>query len=646
MGFWDSVKRSVGNVLLTPRVTYLGWPSGGEAAAILGASADPLNLTVAQMWRTQPHLRTVVSFRARNVAQLGLHVFERVSDTDRRRDHSSPLARALRRPDPLMTVYDLIFSLVGDLDLYDRAYWLITQDRDTGAPMLRRVPPSWVEPVFKDPYTISEYRVVSGDKYVRVPADQVLAFNGYSPASPVGASPTVEALRETLKEQIEASLYRSQVWKRGGRVSAVIERPAGARPWSDGQREAFREDWYAKYTGSGPLAGGTPILEEGMKLNRIDFTAQEQQFVDAAKLALATVAAAFHVNPTMVGQMDNANYSNVREFRRMLYGDTLGPLLAQIEARINTFLVPALGMDPDRYYVEFNLAEKLQGSFEEQAAVMQTMVGAPIMTRNEARARFNLPQADGADSLVTPLNVLVGGQASPTDSGSQNRRSSADVLVKARAPKPYTDRVAEVLDDHFRRQSAAVLSALGAKADGDWWDGDRWDRELTEDLVRLAHLVADEIGRSAAESLGFAPGGYDVDRTRAFLRRVAESRAGMINGATRDAVEAALASDDEDVTPARVFEDARTQRVGAAAAALVTTFSAFATTEAGRQLAPGRAMKTWVVTSTNPRPSHAAMNGQTVPVDEPFSNGMDWPGDPSGGADEVAGCECAVDVSY
>ena len=39
------------------------------------------------------------------------------------------------------------------------------------------------------------------------------------------------------------------------------------------------------------------------------------------------------------------------------------------------------------------------------------------MTADEARARFNMPSLGGdAAQLVTPLNVLVGGQASPRDS--------------------------------------------------------------------------------------------------------------------------------------------------------------------------------------------------------------------------------------
>jgi len=31
-------------------------------------------------------------------------------------------------------------------------------------------------------------------------------------------------------------------------------------------------------------------------------------------------------------------------------------------------------------------------------------------------------------------------------------------------------------------------------------------------------------------------------------------------------------------------------------------------------------------------------------VNERFPNGMDWPGDWSGGADEVCGCQCEIEV--
>lgn len=638
-GFWSSIIAPLtgGTSFFRPRVTHL---SATDAGAML---LSPSDITPVQLWKTQPHFRTVVSFLARNVAQLGLHSFERAGEDDRRRDRSSPLAQVLRDVDGTMTTYDLIYALVGDLSLYDRAYWLVVENADMPAGwMIRRLPPAWVEAKMANPWEVDHYRVYVRDdgKFVKIKPSSILAFTGYHPSKGVGASPTVDSLQETLHEQIEAAKYRSQVWKRGGRVSSVLQRPAQAPPWSDGAREAFREDWYAKYTGRGSRAGGTPILEDGMTLQRVDFNAQEQQFVEAAKLSLTTVAAAFHVNPTMIGQNDGATYSNVREFRKMLYGDTLGPLVAQIEARINAFLLPALGMDRGSFYVEFNIEEKLQGNFEEQSAALQASTGAPWMTRNEARAIRNLPAVAGGDALVTPLNVLIGSQASPRDSGSQNRRS-IEVQVKAQASEPHREQARQVLSAFFERQARVVKSQLGMKAEGDWWDGDRWDRELTDDLYRVAVAVSEKVAVETLDGIGFGPDAYDVDRTLKFLREVAGRVAGAINATTLAAIESALASDDPQAEVSHVFEVAADSGAEQSSGTFATTVAGFATAEAAKQAAGDRAMKRWQVNSSNPRPSHAAMNGETVGIEELFSNGARWPGG-VGDPDEDAGCTCSL----
>lgn len=648
MGFWDTLLgRPQPTAIFAPNVTHLG---AGEDGLLLG------NLTPAQMFNTQPHLRTVVSFLARNIAQCGLHCFELDGD-DRKRDRTSPFALAMQRPNGTQTAYDLVYSLVGDHSLYERAYWLILND---GARFsFVRIPPSWVTPKWKNAFELGYYIVQRPDgDTVRVEAADMLDFTGYSPTSPRQGSPTVEALKATLEEQLEAAKYRSQVWKRGGRVSSILERPKDAPEWSDAARESFREDWYAKYTGNGSKAGGTPILEDGMTLKRIDFNAQEQQYVEAAKLSFATVAAAFHVNPTMVGQLDNANYSNVREFRRSLYGDTLGPLIAQIEARINTFLLPRLGMDPSRYYVEFNIGEKLQGSFEEQAAVLSTSIGAPWMSRNEGRGRMNLPKIDGGDELVTPLNVLIGGQASPQDGQTAGGGGSQDDLEAAKSSRrsksqpvrhkaadleadEYAAEAARVLTDFFDRQSKRVLSALGSKAGPSWWDEARWNDELADDLYAFAFSAATAMGRKQAEALGFRPDDYDAKRTVNFLRSVAKRRAEMVNQTTLKRVEEAIESDAD---PADVFTEAKQTRSDSGATALVTSLAGFALTEASKQTVGDGVQKQWVVTSSNPRSEHAAMDGEVVGIDDTFSNGANWPGDPVLGAEGVSNCRCSVDV--
>ena len=68
--------------------------------------------------------------------------------------------------------------------------------------------------------------------------------------------------------------------------------------------------------------------------------------------------------------------------------------------------------------------------------------------------------------------------------------------------------------------------------------------------------------------------------------------------------------------------------------------------EAATQLVGSTAQKTWNVQSPNPRPEHALIDGETVGIDETFSNGANWPGDPVLGAEGVANCTCGVTISF
>lgn len=643
----------------SPTVTHIGRQPVG--AGLLGY--DYSTIAPAAMFRTQPHLRTVVTFFGRNVAQLGLHVYERQDDGGRKRSHMDKLSLTMAYGDGAdMTPFDLFFATIGDLKLYDVAFWWFTKDNDSPTGITwRRLPPNWVTP---DPdkvraLRVDGYLVSLNGEVVKVPASRngstgIVRIGGYDPNTSTTGSPAVEALRDTLQEQIEASKYREQIWKRGGRVSTVLERPADAEPWSDSAREAFREDWYAKYTGRGPKAGGTPILEDGMKLTRIDFNAKEQQFVEAARLSMQTVAAVYHVNPTMLGYSDGASYGTVKEYSRMLYTDTLGPDLVKLAQVVNMRVLPIMGMEPGRWYAEHNIDAKMAGSFEEQSASLSSAAGGPWMTRNEARAIRNLPAVEGGDELIVPMNVTEGGQASPLDSGSQNvRPGAADRATSAprgelrqKSPRKRdkaSEETAKVLLKFFTRQGDALR---GAKK-GPTWDAKRWDRELTDDLLPVALAQATAAGKAALADNGDDPELYNEARTFKYLNEATYRNAVTINEGTKAALDDALDDDDEDGPDpyALVFKDHAEGRANVWGAAVAGFVVGFGATEAARQAGGGRATKTWRTTSSNSRSSHAAMDGETVGIDEQFSNGLDWPGS-FGDPDEVAGCQCEVAVSW
>jgi HK97 family phage portal protein len=365
----------------------------------------------AEIYRSQESVRTVVSFLARNVAQLGLHMFERVGDDDRRRMSDHPMALMLKQPNPWTTKYRFIQALVCDFAIYDRAYWLKTRITPESNGLVR-IPPQIVTPEGDNWLTPNGFKVdgTSGTRIYK--ADEVVYFRGYGLDKDIGISP-LEALRRTLREEYAAGEMREQVMRNGARMSGYLERPKDAPEWSDTARDRFKRNWQAQYSGAGPGAGGTPILEDGMQFKPVSQTARDLQYIESRKLTREEVAAAYFVPPPMIGILDHATFSNITVQQRMLYTETLGPWLSMIQEEIELQLLKDFEPEPKRFYVEFNLREKLSGAFEERADAIAKAVGGPTMTINEARALDNRPPIDGGDELIRPLNVTQNGNPDP-----------------------------------------------------------------------------------------------------------------------------------------------------------------------------------------------------------------------------------------
>jgi hypothetical protein len=257
-----------------------------------------------------------------------------------------------------------------------------------------------------------------------------------------------------------------------------------------------------------------------------------------------------------------------------------------------------------------------------------------------------MPAIEGGDELIVPLNVITGGQASPSDSGAQNlaaaaRRRAKSTEFEIKAPEEIPDdhqkAMAKVFAKFFARQRRSVLSA---KKDPGWWDAARWDRELRDDLLEESLNVTKASALTALAGMGVDPDKYSVERTREFLKTVAGRIARQVNAATLSALEAAFEDDDPEA-PAHVFDVAESSRAEQSGMTAAATYVGFGMVEAARQTKP-TATKRWQVNSGNPRSSHAAVNGEEVPIDDDFSNGMKWPGSFNGDVDEVANCQCSV----
>ena len=66
--------------------------SRGRSYMVVPSAASVLDMTVDEVYRTQPALRAVVGFLSDNVAQLPLKLYVRESDNNRLRDTTSAAA--------------------------------------------------------------------------------------------------------------------------------------------------------------------------------------------------------------------------------------------------------------------------------------------------------------------------------------------------------------------------------------------------------------------------------------------------------------------------------------------------------------------------------------------------------------------------
>ncbi|MBP5922173.1 MULTISPECIES: phage portal protein [Streptomyces] len=636
--------------------------SSGELATTGGGVTPayaPISLRAAPweyetIWRTQPQVRTVIGFIARNIAQLGIHTFRRVSETDRVRLRDHPLAQLLAEPLPGMTQYRFIERIVSDRALYDNFFGI--KLKLNGRLRVLPVPPPLIRP-YGGNWIAPEYFETAGGR--RFAPDEVIHIHGYSPNDLTYGESAIEALRELILESSEAAKARAKMWKNGARLTGVLVRPADAPDWNEKEKRRFREMWRS-FSDGGGAEGGTPILEDGMTYDKVGFNPEQAQYIEARKLNREECAAAYYIPPPLIGILDHATYSNIKEQHAHLYQDTLGPWTVDLQQEFVAQLLPDLPGDNSDVYCEFNVEAKMRGDFESQAAAASTATGGPWMTVNETRARNNLPAVEGGDTLIVPLNVTQGGLANPRDTAPD----AGDALPKARglprsksASRPSTlgtfdserDALERTLVSFTERQANALLAAAGAKADDGppdllaMWAAGSEDR-LAQLQALLAHHgyqlaqvgaweVLDEWNPDAAD--------WTPDVMLAWILAAAETHAAQHEEAGREAV-ATVQEEGGDGWQEALATAAVAW--GTAAAARAVTASTELRSFGGHDAATasGLKKKIWHTGGTNPRPSHKAQNGESVSMDDVFSNGLRWPGDSSGKLDELVNCKCSL----
>ena len=665
-----------------PPMSGPGWPSA-----------------YAGIYERQLWVYVVVSKRARATARLPLPVYSRTVDESRVRRPDHPMFKLLTRPNPGLSGFNLWLWTSSTFDIYGDAFWLKRRNSSEVVAELWPMHPSSMTKVADDAWSFDNGKT----RIDNIPSGDLVHFRSFHPTSMSHGMSPLEPLRATLENEWHARNATSSFWQRGARPGMALVHPQtlsdpalkrldqkirtmhsgsgttgstilleeGLTPHNltltaeEAQyvetRKLNREEVCAAYDVPPPVvhildrATFSNITEQMRSMYRDTmaphlngFEATIETDLRLAEWRNDDVYAEFLMDEVLRGDFEarqdalkNADHLTIAEKRRI---ENLPFIEGTDRIFINAAQVPLPpesegDVPPPPLFQQVGLPALVDAGVisREDARLLLGIEGAPPPAPDPAFAdvprgllgrlswQKTLEQVDVAalvDGFPEHAGVVLAAYraekaANGTPQGLRARLSGKEPLTLSRDQ----EKVADVLRAFFARQGGI--------------DRDSWDPVLTRDLHKVAMEVSLGVGRTVTRQLGFDPAEYDLDRTLAFLLAVAERYAVSVNDTTRKQLEGGDAGD--------VYAKAAESRAPGVAVAVAAVVSGFAATEAGRQAAQRHYIeptKTWV-TGHNARPTHAAMNGQTVGIDDQFSNGMSWPGE---GDEDDIGCNCTIRI--
>ncbi|AIO68236.1 MULTISPECIES: phage portal protein [pseudomallei group] len=265
------------------------------------------------------------------------------------------------------------------------------------------------------------YRDIDGSGLV-LTEDDVLHFRGFSLNGWMGVS-VIAYAREVFGNAIAANKTSSSVFKNGLRPSGVLSTD---QVLQKDKREEIRGSLAAQFGGA-MQAGKTMVLEAGMKYQAITMNPGDVQLLETKAFNVEEICRWFRVPPFMVGHSEKSTSWGTGIEQQMIGFLTfaLRPWLTRIEQAIRRgCLTP---QERTKYFAQFSVEGLLRADSAGRASFYSTMTQNGIMTRDECRAKENLPPMDGNAAVLTVQSALL-----PIDKlGERTAAAAAQDALKA-----------------------------------------------------------------------------------------------------------------------------------------------------------------------------------------------------------------------
>lgn len=203
----------------------------------------------------------------------------------------------------------------------------------------------------------------------------------------------------TLGALKSATEMSHRTYENGAYVSGILSTDKALK---DDAKQRLVKSWMAAYAGS-KKAGGTPLLEDGMKFQQIRMSPVDIQMIQQMEFGVRDISRLLRVPLHLLNSLERSTNNNIEQQSIDFVVHTIRPYLKRWESELNRKL---LSKEERRYLkFKFNIESLLRGDSKARAEFYNKLFMMGSISQNEIRAQENMNPIPGGDKYYIMVNM-------------------------------------------------------------------------------------------------------------------------------------------------------------------------------------------------------------------------------------------------
>ncbi len=340
------------------------------------------------------YVYSAIRLISENMGAMPIYLYRAVEDGGRELVKDTTYDLVHNRPNPMMGATTFHELMQGQALADGNAYALILRNGASRPEELRYYEAHQVHISTVEGKPFYHFEGIS----TPVPWYDVIHIRAFGTDAEEGISPIAQH-RLTVETALQAQMRNEKYYKNGGSTKGYLKIPGAL---SGDRIKALSKEWDTNYGGDN--AYRTPVVHSGGEFKPFTLSQRDSQYIESMKLTRQDIAGIFNVNPTMLGDTENANFSVMEQMGIHFATYTLRPWIKKWEQEYNYKLLSSEQRRRGLHF-KFNMNALLRGDTNTRKEYYASMMERGVLSPNEVRELEGFNPREGGDRYFTQVNT-------------------------------------------------------------------------------------------------------------------------------------------------------------------------------------------------------------------------------------------------